>query len=184
MAENGARLALNNFFISVQARALRQAEIAVGNRDEALDIVQEAMVKLATKYSDQQDNWQPLFQRILQNVIRDWFRRRKVRRWLSLSVGERDEQRGCDEIHCDEIQSELLSSVTPEKQTIASQHLNKIEQALKQLPQRQQQAFMLRALWGADTNETAFAMQCSTGSVKTHYSRALAKLQGLLEDLQ
>ncbi len=173
------RPALNDFFVAVQAKALRQAEIALGNRDEAMDIVQEAMVKLASKYASQQPSWPQLFQRILQNGIRDWFRRRKLRQWLSLSFTEQDGSES-ERLECEA----LVSTETPESLHLESQQLYKIEMALKQLPQRQQQAFMLRAWWGADTNETAFAMQCSTGSVKTHYSRALAKLQHLLEDLQ
>ncbi len=171
------RAALNQFFIEAQAKALRQVEIAVGSRDEALDIVQESMLKLASKYSDQSNSWPQLFQRILQNAIRDWYRRKKVRRFFSWNtVG--------DEV-TDGEQTTLATDVTvdsrsPEMHSQRQQNIGAVEHALKRLPHRQQQAFLLRAWWGHDIEETAFAMGCSPGSVKTHYSRALGKLRELL----
>ncbi|TVZ40822.1 RNA polymerase sigma-70 factor (ECF subfamily) [Alteromonadaceae bacterium 2753L.S.0a.02] len=176
------RLALNEFFIAVQNKALRQAEIAVGEREEALDIVQHAMMKLASKYSDKSTEWPQLFQRILQNAIRDWYRRQAVKRVLFWQNNEAntndDETPGHEQFAC----PNPLGS--PERNTLNEQRLAKIERALQQLPPRQQQVFMLRAWWGHNVEETAYAMACSSGSVKTHYSRALQKLQGLLEELQ
>jgi len=174
-ATQQTQLYLNDFFVQVQAKAFRQAEIATGSRDEALDIVQDAMIKLASKYSHKREAWPQLFQRILQNAIRDWFRRRKVRRWFSWSQD--------DESEPDELQVLASSDYSPEALTHNAQQLEQVETALRQLPQRQQQAFILRAWWGANIEETAFAMACSTGSVKTHYSRAQAKLKILLEDV-
>jgi len=175
---SNSRAALNDFFLAVQAKALRQAEIACGNRDDGLDIVQEAMTRLATKYAQQPEDWGPLFQRILQNAIRDWFRRRKVRSWLTFSFADTNDagEQGED-------LALMQSTENPEHHLIGDRGLARVEAALRQLPLRQQQAFLLRAWWGADTQETAFAMKCSAGSVKTHYSRALSKLQTLLEDV-
>jgi RNA polymerase sigma-70 factor (ECF subfamily) len=168
MSEHARRLALDSFFASVQVKALRQIEFAVKHREEALDILQDAMMRLAQKYSGQQSEWPMLFQRIIQNAIRDWYRRQKVRSIMSWFGS-----------------SEEIEHVVPESAEAApdKQHakMRSIEQALQSLPHRQQQAFILRAWWGYDTEEAAAAMACSAGSVKTHYSRALHKLRELLE---
>ncbi len=158
---------------------MRQAEISTSSRDDALDILQDSMIKLAAKYADQTENWPQLFQRILQNTLRDWHRRKKVRNWLSFHFGEEEPPVTEEQNH-----EPISNTRTPENIAVGDQKLKEIERALQQLPQRQQQAFLLRAWWGASTDETAFAMACSTGSVKTHYSRALSKLQVLLEDLK
>jgi len=184
MSPNAAntRLAMNDFFMQVQNKALRQAEIAVGDRDEALDILQHAMMKLASCYSHKQQLWPQLFQRILQNAIRDWYRRQQTRR---LFFWQHDHKHSTHETdNANEQLDTVATTATPESSLLSQQRLTKIEHALGLLPQRQQQAFILRAWWGHSTQETAFAMKCSEGSVKTHYSRALAKLKLQLEDLQ
>lgn len=174
------RLALNEFFLQVQGKALRQAQIATGDTDEAFDIVQHAMMKLTSRYSHQQDVWPPLFQRILQNTIRDWFRRQKMRRLLFWSSPQVAETLFVESEHSSNEPIDIAAN-TPERKMISRQQLSAIESALRELPPRQQQVFLLRAWWGHNTEETAFAMRCSTGSVKTHYSRALHKLKTLLE---
>lgn len=174
------RLALNEFFLQVQGKALRQAQIATGDTDEAFDIVQHAMMKLTSRYSHKQDAWPQLFQRILQNAIRDWFRRQKIRRLLFWQSLEAPEPLFTEPKHSINEPVDLAAN-TPEHKMISQQQLGAIEAALQELPARQQQVFLLRAWWGHNTEETAFAMQCSTGSVKTHYSRALHKLKNLLE---
>lgn len=168
MSEHTRRIALDSFFASVQIKALRQIECAVKHREEALDILQDAMFRLAQKYSQKQDEWPMLFQRIIQNAIRDWYRRQKVRGIMSWFGSS------------EEIEHEVPNNSSA---ALDKQHaeLQRIEQALQSLPQRQQQAFILRAWWGYDTEETATAMNCSGGSVKTHYSRAVQKLRELLE---
>jgi len=174
---SSVRLALNEFLSAVQIKALRQAEIAVGNRDDALDIVQDAMYSLAKKYSDRQNEWPQLFQRILQNAIRDYFRRKKVRSilifWQQKPLEKEDTE--LDEGGASEpgLGKEALE---PEFQTGQALVRGKIVNALKALPIRQQQAFMLRAWVEMNTEETASAMNCSIGSVKTHYSRAIKAL--------
>lgn len=174
------RLALNEFFIAIQGKALRQAMIATGDKEEAFDIVQQAMMKLTSHYSEQPEAWPQLFQRILQNAIRDWFRKQKLKRLLFWQHHDGDQLQETDTEETYNHPANTIES-TPEKQLISMQQLKKIETALRSLPPRQQQVFLLRAWWGNSTEETAYAMACSTGSVKTHYSRALSKLKTLLE---
>ncbi len=158
------------------------AHLATGDQDEALDIVQDSMVKLVQKYADRQESeWGPLFHTILQSRIKDWHRRNWVRtRWrvwfASSTQGEESE--GEDSIQ------QLPDTLTadPSEQTERTQAMAVLEQSLRTLPLRQQQAFLLRAWEGFDVAETAQAMGCSEGSVKTHYSRAVHSLRTHLKE--
>lgn len=169
--------ALDRFLAGIERRALRMAEIATGNRDEALDIVQDAMLMLARRYARRAESeWGPLFHRILQNRIRDWYRRGKVRhRWLEW-------------LHADDEDDDPLATHAdprarrPEDEIGNRRAGHAIEAALHALPRRQQQAFLLRAWEGLDVAATAAAMDCSEGSVKTHFSRAVHALREQLED--
>ncbi len=174
------RMALNDFFVTVQAKALKQTIVAVHNKDDAMDIVQDAMIKLAKNYSEKQNDWPKLFQRILQNTIRDYFRRKKVRSIIVWwNQHQDDHENDIDEL--DNLQASSVGSVIePENQHQSQQTIEEIHAAVSKLPLRQQQAFLLRAWWGHDVEETAFAMSCSAGSVKTHYSRAINKLKECL----
>ena len=138
-----------------------------------MDIVQDAMIRLARNYSDREQDWNLLFHRILQNLIRDWFRRRKVR-----GIFVRQDNHEDDE---NDIQDHITP--TPEQNKQQEQLRQQISTALSHLPLRQQQAFLLRSWWGHDVAETAYIMRCTKGSVKTHYSRALEKLQIMLGEI-
>lgn len=169
---------MDNFLRNVQARAYRIAHIATGNTEDALDLVQDAMFKLVEKYSDRPDSeWAPLFYRILNSRINDLHRRNGVRnrfrRWLYDDPETREDpvQTAEDEF-----------GQRPEKQTQTNQSMSKLEQALKTLPIRQKQAFLLRVWEGLDVKQTAVAMSCAEGSVKTHYSRAVHFLREQLGD--
>lgn len=168
--------ALDRFLSSVEKRALRIAQIATSNSDDAFDIVQDAMFKLVEKYAGKDESeWPPLFHRILQSRIRDWYRRNTVRNrfrsWLSSDpeIGEDPFQAVADE-----------AGRSPESELQTNRSIDALEQALQLLPLRQQQAFMLRAWEGLDVRETAQAMSCAQGSVKTHYSRAIHSLRETL----
>ena len=149
------------------------ARIATGNTDDALDIVQDAMFKLVEKYGSRPDNeWGPLFHRILQSRINDWHRRTSVRErlrgWLGLA----------DEDNADPLQQVVDERNTdPENLLHSHRRIDRLEQIIHELPARQQQTFLLRTLEGLDVRETAQAMGCSEGSVKTHYSRAVHTLR-------
>lgn len=144
-----------------------------GHDDEALDIVQDAMMRFANNYSGRPaDQWKPLFFRILINRVRDWQRRRAVRarvmHWLR--PGERDPI----------YQAPAPAGTGPLATAMAAEALEDLDVAIRRLPARQQQAFVLRCLEGFDVAATAGIMDCSTGSVKTHYSRALSALRKML----
>ena len=172
--------ALNQFLAGVELKAFKIAQAALRNEDDALDAVQDAMLQLARAYSGRPaGEWKPLFYRILENRIRDMQRRRTVRgrvmAWLP--------QRGEDE---DDDPDPIAQAASPEPQPARrlelDQALSALEQALGRLPRRQRQAFLLRTLEGMDVAETAHAMGCSEGSVKTHYFRALQALRAHLGD--
>lgn len=171
---------VNRFFAEVERRALRIAEIAVRDRDEALDLVQEAMIKLARNYTGRPvEEWTPLFYRILQNGIRDWHRRRKVRGRVMAFFG----RAGDGETDYDIVaEAADPDGRTPDEELAAGEALERLETALHRLPVRQREAFMLRAFEGLDVAGTAVAMGCSEGSVKTHYSRAVHTLREQLGD--
>jgi RNA polymerase sigma-70 factor (ECF subfamily) len=166
---------LNRFLQDVEKRALRIAEVSVRDRDDALDIVQEAMIKLARKYAMRSgDEWAPLFYRILQNGVRDWHRRRALRNrvmaWFGTASG--------DDEDFDPIAAAAdPAGRTPDEQLQQREAMKTLESALAALPLRQREAFMLRNFEGLDVAGTALAMGCSAGSVKTHYSRAVHSLR-------
>lgn len=173
---------LDRFLAGVERRAFRIAQLALRDRDEALDVVQGAMLRLVRSYGQRPaDQWPPLFHRILLNAIRDAQRRRSVRsRLLAFLPGRRDEQ--ADD-GVDPMAQVPDGGPGPLQQLMADQALQRLETALAELPARQQEAFLLRCLEGMDVAETAEAMGCSAGSVKTHYFRALHALRAKLGEV-
>jgi RNA polymerase sigma-70 factor, ECF subfamily len=165
---------LDRFLTGIERRAFRIARIALRNDDDALDAVQDAMLKLARSYAQRPSaEWSPLFYRILQNRIRDGQRRRQVRSrffaWLpSFSDDEKEN---------DPIDAATADQPDAVEQLMTGEAMALLERALAQLPARQQEAFMLRNFEGLDVAQTASAMGCSEGSVKTHYSRAVHTLR-------
>ena len=170
---------LDAFLAGVESRALRRAQFATRDRDEALDLVQDAMMQLARNYASRPPvEWPALFQRILTNRIRDWQRRQTLRRrlffWRDGSSGEeRDE---------DPIES-VADAAQPDgvEQLHRAELMERLAAALAALPGRQREAFELRVWEGLSVEQSAQAMGCSQGSVKTHLSRALASLRDDLE---
>lgn len=157
---------------------------AVRNEESALDIVQDSMLKLAEKYGDRPAEELPmLFQRIMQNTIRDYYRRSKVRSmWTTLlsafSSGDDEEN---DLLEIIEVESGSYTPNTPDGQYQQNQVLAIIEEEIKSLPARQREAFLMRYWEDMDVAETADAMGCSEGSVKTHCSRANHTLAAALK---
>lgn len=169
--------ALDAFLAAIERRAYRMALFAVQDREEALDIVQDAMLSLVRRYSGAaSDEWPPLFHRILQHRIRDHYRRQKVRAVVRGWFGGGD---SADHDHDEEAATPATTS-GPQEQLMQGQLTQQLNSAITALPLRQQQVFLLRAWEGLDVRDTAAAVGCSEGSVKTHYSRAVAKLRELL----
>lgn len=176
-------LTLENFLISVERRAFLIARSRLGDDQDALDTVQDAMTKLVQRYADKDsDQWRPLFYSILNRKITDIYRRRAVRDrfrgWLSGRADAENESDSPDPIQ------QVAGAVTddPSINLERQQTTENLIAAMGELPQRQQQAFIFRCWEGMSTAETAAAMNCSEGSVKTHYSRALQALRDKLEE--
>ena len=176
---------LSDFLVEVERRAYKQALFAVRDDQVALDIVQDAMLKLTEKYAVRPITELPmLFQRILQNTIRDFYRRQKVRAlWTTPLSGlfGSDPENEADPLETLEVRDDSKFSEPPAEQLERSQVLALIEKALEKLPARQRQAFLLRYWEELDVAAAARIMGCSEGSVKTHCSRAVHALAVTLE---
>jgi RNA polymerase sigma-70 factor (ECF subfamily) len=173
--------ALNQFLAGVELKAFKIAQAALRHEDDALDAVQDAMLQLVRAYADRPaEEWKPLFYRILENRIRDLQRRRTVRgrviAWLPFRGDDDDDEP-------DPIAQAPSPEPQPPRRLELDQAVTALEKALGELPRRQQQAFLRRALEGLDVAATAAAMGCSQGSVKTHYFRALRALRAQLGEL-
>jgi RNA polymerase sigma-70 factor (ECF subfamily) len=169
---------LNRFLADVERRALRIAEFGVRDRDDALDLVQDAMIKLVRKYGDRSSTeWAPLFYRILQNGVRDWHRRQAVRNRVMVWFGRGAS--GDDEYDVVAAAPDPIGR-SPDEELQNREAMLSLEAAVQALPARQREAFMLRTFEGLDVAGTAIAMACSQGSVKTHYSRAIHSLRETL----
>jgi RNA polymerase sigma-70 factor (ECF subfamily) len=176
---------LTDFLKGVEKRAFKRALYAVRDDEAALDIVQDAMIRLAEKYCDRPAPELPLiFQRILSNATMDWFRRQKVRNALMKNFS--DFESAGDDGDFDILETlEALNGSTASESAADSvsraQILLTIESHIQQLPTRQREAFLLRYWEEFDVAETAAAMGCSEGSVKTHCSRAVHALAKALK---
>ena len=177
---------LSDFLENVERRAFKQAVYAVRKDEAALDIVQDAMIKLAEKYGDKPAAELPLlFQRILQTTILDYFRREKVRNtWVSLFSGlgnSHEEHEDFDILESYEAEQGTQAAESSADQVERFQVLQVIENEVQKLPTRQREAFLMRYWQDMDVAETAAAMGCSEGSVKTHCSRATHTLAAALK---
>ncbi|MDO9285830.1 MAG: RNA polymerase sigma factor [Aquabacterium sp.] len=171
---------LSDCLKSVEKRAFKRTVYAVRDEDAALDIVQDAMIRLAEKYSDRPAAELPLlFQRILSNATMDWFRRQRVRKSVLQNMSDFDvDPNGGDFDLLESLESAdgMLGAESAADTVSRSQILLLIEQEVSALPARQREAFLLRYWEEFDTAETAAVMGCTEGSVKTHCSRAVHAL--------
>ena len=173
---------LEKFLAEIERRAFRMAQVALRDPDDALDAVQDAMLKLARNYATRpSEEWRPLFYRILENGVRDLQRRRTVRkRFMAWLPGPKEDP---DQEAQDPLENVADNAPAVPDVLMQDQAMQKLEASLRELPARQREAFMLRNFEGLDVAETAAAMGCSQGSVKTHYSRAVHTLREQLGEV-
>jgi RNA polymerase sigma-70 factor, ECF subfamily len=172
---------LGRFLKDVERRAFKKTVYLVRDADAALDIVQDAMIRLSQKYADRPpEEWGPLFQRILANATTDWFRRQKTRtQWVQtltdLQGSSADSE--AEELSLDDLSTEELAHWESASDAFQRREVvEAIEEELSRLPPRQREAFLLRYWEDFDTQQTADVMNCSPGSVKTHCFRAVQAL--------
>jgi len=176
--------AMDSFLRGVERRAFLMARTAVGNEADALDIVQDAMCKMVEKYSKKPEKeWRPLFYRILNNRITDFYRKQGLKQRFFDFI---EKLNPSDQNSLEDPMAYALGrrSYEPDAALAAERHLEELVVALSKLPPRQRQAFILRCWDGMDTASTAKAMLCSVGSVKTHYSRALTSLREAMTEAE
>lgn len=172
------RKQLDEFFIQQQQQAYKMAYVLTSNRDDALELVQDSMLKLVQSYAHKPaEEWTLLFYRILQNRIRDFHRRQGIRQLFHAFLPASE-----DKTEHEPIQIADSQQNQPDNELQQTHTLTQISAALKTLPLRQQQTFLLRAWQEFSTREAAFALSISEGSIKTHYSRAVAQLRHLLKE--
>lgn len=171
---------LDGFLRTIERRALRMAQLAVGNVDDALELVQDSMLGFVKSYGNKpESDWSPLYWRVLDSRIQDHHRRQAVRRrWRVFFKGDADGEDERDPL------AEVADPVSagPLDRMHGSEAAHAIDAALRALPDRQRQAFLLRIWEGFDVAATAQVMGCSEGSVKTHLFRAMDALKKRLED--
>lgn len=177
---------LNEFLKSVERRAFKRTVYAVRDEEAALDIVQDAMIRLTQSYADRPSNeWPMLFQRILSNATLDWFRRQKVRNAVFMNIGDLeaavDDDDSGDFNLLESLRSDDGGTEGADDSAARTEILAQIEDEVGKLPARQREAFLLRYWEELDVAETAAAMGCSEGSVKTHCSRAVQSLAKALQ---
>jgi RNA polymerase sigma-70 factor (ECF subfamily) len=181
---------LNNFFAELQHKAYHVAYGALWDKETALDVVQESMLRFVQYYRDKPEpEWPALFRSVLNSRINDQRRKRLLattkRKLLSLTGlglanAERDEHMA--EAELSDIQHEEGIS-DPEAGVTASQLKRRIEQALATLAERQRQVFLLREQLGLSIRDTADILGCSENSIKQHHFRALRAMRAQLSEV-
>jgi RNA polymerase sigma-70 factor, ECF subfamily len=169
---------LDEFLAGVERRAFRMAELALGHREDAMDVLQETMIKLLQYREKPAAEWSPLFWSILRRQLTDKHRRNAVRKRVMHFFGK------SDELDDDPIEALPDHNEDPLRRLADDSSWNALGVAVRALPARQRECFLLRELQGLSVLETAAAMGCSDGSVKTHLSRAMSALRIHLEDWQ
>jgi RNA polymerase sigma-70 factor (ECF subfamily) len=170
---------MDTFLLQIEQKAYRMALMSVSQHADAIDLLQDSMIKLVVNYAHKPpQEWKPLFYRILQNRIRDWHRQQKVKSLLFFWKPSS---------HPDDTAEEWSNYAgdakeLPDNRLDASQQQDTVLKELAELSEKQRQCFLLRSWEGLSVADTANIMGCSQGSVKTHYFRAVNKLRSVLED--
>ena len=173
---------MEKFLCYIEQRAFHYIRASVGNIEDTHDIVQESMYKLVQKYAGKSPaEWKPLLYRIMSSKVTDFHRRRAIREKFIFQTPARVKE-GEDYLQSQALDAIARDSEAPLPSLERELRVDKLIQSIRELSLRQQQAFMLRCWEGMSTRDTAIAMGCSEGSVKTHYSRAMIQLREQLED--
>jgi len=169
-------ITMEAFLADIEKKAYHMAAFATGSHADALDLLQDSMIKLVTKYQQKPANeWKPLFYKILQNRIRDWHRHQKVKNLVFFwKNDDKDDWLPVKDANND--------ADTPEREFSKVQQQQAALIHLRELSGKQQQCFLLRSWEGLSVAETADVMGCSQGSIKTHYFRAVTKLRSMMGD--
>lgn len=172
---------LDLFLSHVERRAFRMCELATGSPDDALDLMQDAAYEFVRRYAVRPaEEWPVLYYRIVQSRITDWHRRSTVRNRFRVWFGRNDDDDGEDPVQT----LPDRGRPDPAESLVRSDMTERLQTALRRLPLRQRQAFLFRAWEGLNVEETATVMGCSSGSVKTHYFRAVQVLRQVLEEFR
>ena len=174
--KRGEAAAFEELVRRYQGRVFAVAYRLCGNREDALDVAQEALFKAYSKI----DTWQPTggfvpwLLRLTSNQAIDHLRRRKRQRTERL-----------DEAFIPETEGAAVEPVTFSTETAvrAGEIDARITAALPVLSESQRSVFVLRHYQGLQLNEIAEELGCTVGSVKVHLFRALKKLREQLKDL-
>ena len=175
-------LTMEEFLVEIEKKAYRMIVISIGDHGDAMDILQECMIKLVTKYGQHpSEQWKPLFYRILHNKITDWHRHQKVKNLLFFWKADTQDDNDSNGNQIENIADNYSGQKSPMEALEQSQLHQTVIDALSGLSVKQQECFLLRSWEGLSVADTAHIMGCSQGSVKTHYSRAVAKIKQSLE---
>lgn len=169
---------IERFLQQIELKAFKMALMATKSEADALDLVQNSMMKLVEKYANHaEQELKPLFYAILQNQIKNWFRSESQRsKWFFWQKTPYD-----DDDETELSQPEGVDMADPEAHLVQQQESQNLLAVLQNLPIKQQQCFLLRSWEGMSVKETAKVMQCTEGTVKTHMSRASMKLKGCID---
>ena len=174
---------IEEFLKFISPRAFAICFMSCKNQDDAHDIVQSSMCKLVEKYrNNAQSQWKPLFYTILRNKLNDFHRKRLLLGRFFVEV-DNDLEQIDNQNHSSQSMVNNFSANNPDILMDREKRILLLMSSVAALPNRKQQAFIFRYLEGYSTNQTALAMNCSEGSVKTHLSRANQKLKFLLKDI-
>ena len=161
---------LNQFFISHEKKAYSIALMSLRHQDDALDVIQDVMIKFVEKYKNKKtDLWAPLFYRMLHNRITDTHRANTKNKKF-FKFFDKSESDALENIE-DTNEMDIINQIDN------AMKIDNLQQALKALPNRQLQAFICRIWEGLSVAQTAQSMKCSQGSVKTHLFRALKNIR-------
>ena len=171
-ARNGDPSAVEQLLTPVEGLVWRVCWHYTGNRTDAEDCAQEAMLKLWRSLKDYREacSFESWCYRIAANVCLDFLRKRKNNKAESL---EPLQEQGYDPPD---------PGLSPEETVVQSELRSEIREAILDLPPDQRDALVLTQLENKDYSEAALILGVSEGTVKSRVNRAREKLRNKLSD--